>query len=271
MIADLLIIAGFGVLTVALRTLIHPLAHKLSLASLLVTSFLAGYLPTGSIWVGVLCAASWLFLPWIELLTRVRKTELPGKADFKEQLCPPSESLPLLHELAGTFEASGFEQVSDAGWQKSSQTHFFRLLYHPAKKFQAAICLMQQGGLTVTYLMITTRHQSGTLRTTWSYPFSGSLKTHPQTKVNHVSAEENAGDMVVAHELFLAAGNTQSDDLILAVDPEQLPQLLQEDFSRQISHNLELGLLRRSANGIHYTWRGLLFLWFQFLRDLVKL
>ncbi len=271
MIADLLTILGCAVLTVALRTIAHPVAHKLALLSLLVTSFLAGYLPTDSILVGIACAASWLFLPWVELLTRVRKTELPSADDFKQRLRPPEDSRPLLRDLAEAFEDNGFEEVGDTGWEKPSQTHFYRLLYHPVKKIQAAVCLLQQGGLTVSYLMVTTRHQSGVQRTTWSYPFSGSLKLHPLTEVNHVAAEEGAGDMVSAHERFIAGNRVAADDEILAVEPDQLPQLLQQDFIRQVKHNLEIGLLRKSPAGVLYSWRGLVFLWLQFLRDLVRL
>ncbi len=40
----------------------------------------------------------------------------------------------------------------------------------------------------------------------------------------------------------------------------------------QIDHNLDQGLIRLSGNGtVKYSWRGLVFLWCQFLKDMVRL
>ena len=37
-------------------------------------------------------------------------------------------------------------------------------------------------------------------------------------------------------------------------------------------HNLAMGVLKKTSEGqIRYSWRGMLFIWFQFLRDLVRL
>jgi hypothetical protein len=40
----------------------------------------------------------------------------------------------------------------------------------------------------------------------------------------------------------------------------------------QIAHNLAIGVLKMDAGGaVRYSWRGMMFIWLQFLRDLVRL
>jgi hypothetical protein len=60
------------------------------------------------------------------------------------------------------------------------------------------------------------------------------------------------------------------DDLA-ALEPESIQEEIQKDLRAQIAHNLASGVLRKdSAGAVRYSWRGLLFIWLQFLRDLVR-
>ena len=46
---------------------------------------------------------------------------------------------------------------------------------------------------------------------------------------------------------------------------------VQKDLRAQVAHNLAAGVLQPvGETEVRYSWRGLLFLWFQFLRDLVR-
>lgn len=270
---EIMIIAGAVVLTLAFRAFDHPLARKLAGVSLLGTSFFVGYFLTGEWVIGILFGVSWLFLPWIELLTRVRRTTLPTATDFIPRFTPSGGSFPQLGDWTGDFERLGFERVEDTGWSTESQRHFYRLLYHSGRHVQATICQLQQGPVSVGYLMLLTRHESGVQRITWTYPFSESLVLHPQTEVCIAPDTVGPEDLVMRHDAWIGrVGERVVEDPVVAVDPEALPRLLREDISRQIDHNLRLGLLSKSETGeVHYTLRGLFFLWFQFLRDLVRL
>ena len=64
------------------------------------------------------------------------------------------------------------------------------------------------------------------------------------------------------------------------IDVSQLEELsadqiqieIQKDLRAQIAHNLAKGVLTQAEEGqIRYSWRGLFFIWIQFLRDLVRL
>jgi hypothetical protein len=55
------------------------------------------------------------------------------------------------------------------------------------------------------------------------------------------------------------------------LNPEEIQNEIQRDLRTQVAHNLSEGVLVRNHTGeVHYTWRGLVFLWVQFLRDLLR-
>jgi hypothetical protein len=54
--------------------------------------------------------------------------------------------------------------------------------------------------------------------------------------------------------------------------PEQIELGIQRDMETQIAHNIAKGLLLPAEEKtVRYSWRGMLFIWFQFLRDFVRL
>ena len=56
------------------------------------------------------------------------------------------------------------------------------------------------------------------------------------------------------------------------LEPDSIPKEIQRDLRAQVTHNLAVGVLKQTSEGqIRYSWRGMLFIWFQFLRDLVRL
>jgi hypothetical protein len=56
------------------------------------------------------------------------------------------------------------------------------------------------------------------------------------------------------------------------LDPEAIQLDIQKDLRAQITHNIARGILKQDAAGaVRYSWRGMFFIWMQFLRDLVRL
>ncbi|PYI89420.1 MAG: hypothetical protein DMF03_07590, partial [Verrucomicrobia bacterium] len=92
MLFGLLLTLGVGVLSVALRSYQTSFAQKAGALGILFASFLAVYFITGSIAWGIAGAASWLFLPWLEILTRIRTLRLPKEKQLRPK-SPPSVSL----------------------------------------------------------------------------------------------------------------------------------------------------------------------------------
>src|SRR5262249_24714162 len=116
-----------------------------------------------------------------------------------------------------------------------------------------------------------TRSQDGQIFTTWNYPFSYALKFLPQTHIQRVRPTLQFNAMCAAHEAMLLKQSV-SYDSVLKLDPRQIQELLQQDLSAQITHNVNAGLLERvDAQQVRYTWRGMFYLWFTFLLDFVRL
>lgn len=271
MLFHLLLIAGVAVLSMALRSFANPIAHKLGALGVFAASFLAGWFFTGSLAVGAVCAASWLLLPWLELLTRIRKLRLPLEKNLRHKTPPSREIFPALGELTAEIEEEGFEHMDDAGWDWEDYEQFFRLFYKADEKTQAAICVVDQDGVAFYYLSISSRAKDGTVWTTWNYPFSYSLKLVPHWKMNRLRGDPTFYEMHESHRDWLRRGGVSAEQLE-SLPPGGLHADIQRDLRAQIMHNLAKGVLKQTDEGhIRYSWRGLFFIWCQFLRDLVRL
>jgi hypothetical protein len=106
-ISDFLLVFGVGVLSAALRTVQIPLVFRIGTLGLVFTSFLAGWLLGGSVVLGVVFASTWFLLPWLEILTRVRKLRLPLHRALEKSPPPPSSRFPGFGELSEELEGLG--------------------------------------------------------------------------------------------------------------------------------------------------------------------
>ncbi len=272
MISELLIIAATVAFCLALRSYRHPLVHRLGTFGLLFgVSFLVGWLLLGSITTGLLLAGTWLLLPWMEILTRARRLRLPLERPLRRRTAPNRENFPTLHDLTAEIETAGFECVDDLGWQHDEHDQFFRLFYQAASGTEAAVSLVTQGDIAFFYLAITSRSTNGETYVTWNYPFAYGLKLDPSLHLHRGPAEASFSELLADHRLFLDRERV-AVDAILPQEPDTLGAQMESDMRRQIAHNLRAGVLKRDGTDfIRYSARGLLFLWCQFLRDLVRL
>jgi hypothetical protein len=271
MASHLLFILGTALLGLALRSFYHPILQKLGALAILATSFLIGFFLTGSVLAGCLFAATWFLLPWVEIVTRLRHLRLEENKSLRHKSPPSQEDFPALDELTHEIESQGFSQVDDVGWNWEEQTQFFRLFYHEQHRAGAAICMIEQNDLAFYYLSVSSRGKNGEMWTTWNYPFFYSLQFAPQWKINRVKPNLGFYELYLSHQEFLDAFAIAENELP-EFSPDTMAEEMQNDLRRQISHNLSAGLLRRNAAGeIRYSWRGMLFVWMQFLRDSVKL
>ncbi|PYL38287.1 MAG: hypothetical protein DMF34_07375 [Verrucomicrobia bacterium] len=56
------------------------------------------------------------------------------------------------------------------------------------------------------------------------------------------------------------------------LDEERIQTEMENDLRDQIAHNIDKGVLKQTAAGdVKYSWRGMIYLWCQFLLDLVRL
>jgi hypothetical protein len=253
-----------------LRSFANPVLFKLGSLGILGTSFLAGYLLTGRWEIGAACGLAWLLLPWLEILTRVRETRLPRVKPLRHQVPPSNDIFPDLASLTEELEEEGFNQVEDAGWNWEDDRQFFRLFYKSDERLQASICLVDQNDFAFYYLSFSSRSHDGTAWTTWNYPFSYSMKFSPQFRTNRLRGDLGVLELIEGHRKFLAKSGVSAES-VLPAKPEEMQIDLQKDMEKQIDHNLAVGLLLPEEEGmVRYSWRGMFFIWGQFLRDFLR-
>ncbi len=273
MISNLLLVAGVFVLGMALRACPTVLLQRAGTLTILGGSYLGGWKLTHSHVVSAICASSWLVLPWLEILTQIRKISLPIQRKLRRKT--GAVSTPEMESLDTQITDAGFEHMEDCGWEEGAESHFYRVYYHPAQRTQAALCLVAQNGFSFWYLSLCSRGSDGGTWTTSNYPFPSSLKIQPQCKLQLV--RNPPGDfprlfpaLLNRHSEFLRLCKVQTAQLS-EVAPDQVQALLQSDLETQIRHNLESGLLRDAGDGeVRYSWRGLFFIWVQTLREFVR-
>jgi hypothetical protein len=271
MLSSILLVVGIAVLGMAFRSFHHPIAQRICLLCVLAVSFLLGYLPSGNWVVGIGVAALWIFLPWLEILTKIRALRLPLQRELEYKSPPGRDLFPNLDDLTEEIEQEGFELINDLGCDWDAQRQFLRLFHRASDQTQAALCLIDQGDIAFYYISLVTRPTDGRVFTTWNYPFSYSLKFLPHTHIQRVRATASFIAMCNAHQQLLTR-NSISADAIPKLDPPQIQMLLQQDLTAQIIHNVHAGLLAQvDEQKVRYTWRGMFYLWFRFLWDFVRL
>lgn len=269
---ETLVVVGLAVLALGLRSSRRSMPRKLGALAFLVAGFVLFYFLTDCWWCGFLGVIPWFFLPWIELLTRIRRMRLPMENSLRHRTPPDSAFFPNASEAEAAMEEAGFEYVEDCGWEWSGMQQYFKLHWHPEERAEAAICLCEQEAVAFAFITVTSRDSAGNTWRTTNYPFSPTLKCQPQVKWNHVPCERNCFHQILAdHNEFLDRMKVDRDKLMIP-DPEELEASIEAEMKGQIRHNLEEGIIRQSGDRhFEYSVRGLFFLWGQFVKDMVRL
>lgn len=270
--SQILIVLAVIIAAIAFRSFQNPIIRKCGAIGILVASYLTAYFLTDSHIAGIGGALIWFLLPWIELLTRIRKMRLPFHKSLEKQPPPNSRRFPTLEEITDEIEAEGFEYVSDSGWNWEHVSQFYRIFYRASDKMQATICFTEQDSVAYAYITLNSRTASGRIYRTWNFPFSNTMKLAPEVKLNRSAVASSFSDLLENHRQFLD-GISVSQDELTDNDPELIPQLIEKETGQQIRHNLDHGLieLAEQPDMFRYSWRGLFFLYGQLVKDLVKL
>jgi hypothetical protein len=268
MISELCVVAAVGVLSVALRSFENQAFFRIGTLGFIATSFLAGWLLGGSMVLGAVFASTWFLLPWLEILTRVRRLRLPLDRQLEKCPPPPSSKFPDFSTLSDEMETIGFEYVDDVDWNHDDTRHFYRLFYNPEKRASASICLLEQDRFSFFYVTFTSRAADGRVFMTWNYPFSYGMHLLPQTVMNTVDEELSVEELALSHIDFLSK---QTDLELLPLQAASLRADIEMELRTQLEHNIARGILVRDKNEmIRYSVRGMFFLWGQFLREFVR-
>jgi hypothetical protein len=271
MLSGLFLTLGVLVLSVALRSYQTSFSQKAGAIGILISTFLAVYFISGSWVLGTMAALAWLFLPWLEILTRIRALRLPQEKSLRPKSPPSVDVFPTLDEITREIENEGFIHINDAGWDWEDYRQFFRLFYKDEDRAQATICLNEQNDLSFYYLRISSRARDGIIWTTWNYPLSYGLKLTPRFRINRQRPDQSFWQLYQSHREFLRL-NAVETKVIDAMDEDRIQLEVENDLRDQIAHNIKQGVLKSTANGeVKYSFRGMIYLWCQFLLDLVRL
>lgn len=269
---ETLIVIGLFVLAVALRSSRHFVLRKLGAITFLGASFCLFYFMSGRVAAGLIGAGLWFLLPWIELLTRVRRMKLPLDNRLCHRELPNPSHFPNATEAAAAMDEEGFEHVSDCGWEWAGMQQFFRLFWHPEERAVAAVCLCEQCDVTFAFISITSHDSKGNIWRTTNFPFAPTLRCPPNVRWNHVPCERSCfHQILVNHREFLQKMRVPLDDLRMP-DPEIIEDGIESEMRKQVDHNLASGIIRLTGDGhFKYSKRGLFFLWGQFIKDMIRL
>jgi len=268
MISHLCIVAAAGALSMALRSFQSLAFFRIGTIGFIATSFLAGWLLGGSMALGAFFASTWFLLPWLDILTRVRRLRLPLDRQLEKCPPPPASRFPDFSALSDEMESLGFDYVDDVDWNHDDTRHFYRLFHNSEKRTSASICLLEQDKFSFFYAAFTSRAADGRLFMTWNYPFSYGMHLLPQMVMNTVDEELSVEELALSHGDFL--GKQKSIEL-LPVKAEGLRAEIERELRTQLEHNIARGILVRDKNEmIRYSVRGMFFLWGQFLREFVR-
>ncbi len=269
---ETLIVIGLFVLAVALRSARTSILRKLGALTLLAASFCLFYFLTGTLGGGLLGVVLWFFLPWIELLTRIRAMRLPLDNRLDHREIPNPSFFPNATEAAAAMEEAGFEHVSDCGWKWAGMQQFFRIFWHPEERAVAAVCLCEQSDVAFAFISITSQDQNGGTWRTTNFPFAPTLQCSPNVRWNHVPCERSCFHQILADHRKYLTGVQVSDAGLLMPDPEKIVDSIEQEMRQQVDHNIAARIIELTDDGhFKYSTRGLFFLWGQFIKDMIRL
>lgn len=268
----LLTIIGTIFIGVALRSCKTRLYRKLGALVYVVASGLCFYFITGSVIAGILGAGIWFLLPLFQLFGTVRKLRLPLNNKLGHRFPPNEDMFPNADATIAALENAGFEHAANSGWDWAGSSQSYQFFWHPEERSVAAVCFCKQSKMTFAFLTITSRDTNGLLWRTTNYPFSQTLKESPNVWQNHISCSMRCLDSILAsHHYFISLHGASHDDLSVP-DPDRIEEYVEQDMRRQIDYNLEHGLIQLTGDGhFKYSFRGLFFLWKQFIKDMIRL
>ncbi|MEI8292543.1 MAG: hypothetical protein WCG66_00990 [bacterium] len=268
MISEICIVAAAGFLSVGLRSFQSQACFRIGTLGFILTSFLAGWLLGGSLVLGAVFASTWFLLPWLEILTRVRRLRMPLQRSLEKCPPPPASRFPDFSALSDEMESLGFDYADDVDWSHDDTRHFYRLFCNAEKRVTASICLLEQDSHAFFYVTFKSKAMDGRTFLTWNYPFSYGMHLLPNTRLNKVDDELRIEELFASHQDFVDLHETVE---LAPQAAESLREEIERELRGQLEHNIARGILVRDKNEmIRYSVRGMFFLWCEFLREFVR-
>jgi hypothetical protein len=247
--------------------------RKIGMALIWLSSGVAAYFITGSVWIAGLMLLAWMFFPLWEMLFVLRKLRVPRHRELADARAPRNE-FEELGEITQHLADAGFELIDECRLHPTQHEQYYRIFVRQDGLAQATVGYIAQGGIGFHFVAFTSTGQDGRRWVTWDYPLTYGLVMPPQSVVYRALHCENVPDLYQAHLDFLEANGLKPENLV-AVErtPDAVRTQLQQTLNQQIEYNISRGYLAPAkdteAENFCYSWRGTLYVAGQVLRDLL--
>ena len=160
----------------------------------LAATYVAAWTWTDSHVAGLVAVTGWFFLPWLEILTRVRHLRLPLDKALKSGFPPSFDRFPQLREMTGSSRPKGSSRSTtprSSGRARASSCACFTIR---RRTDAGGHLLLEQGNMALAWVSLASRTPDDRIWTTWNYPFSQTMKLPPETHLQAVlEADSFAG------------------------------------------------------------------------------
>ncbi|MGJ8671857.1 hypothetical protein [Rubritalea sp.] len=268
-----LTIIGIILVGMALRSCRRRIFRKLgALIYLLSTGLVTYFLTDGNIPLSIATIFIWFFLPWLELISRVRKMRIPLDNRLNEQRRPQLSDFPEAYHTISELEEIGFEHSSDYGWDWANTSQHYSFYWHPEERVVVAVSLCKQSNIAFSYVTVSSRNSDGKIYRTSNFPFSPTLKNSPNVAWNQIACRHCSLPSILAYHQKFIQKKGDSLDTLMMPDPDLLDSEVESDMRDQIRFNLKTGIITPTENdNFRYSFRGLCYLWRQFIKDMIRL
>ena len=272
MAKEALFVVALLTFAVAFRAWRKNWARKAGVLCILAAAFLAVFFITNSLWASAFSLLSWFFLPWIDLLVRVKKLRFPSINRLRSQEAPEDDFFPNASKSLVAMSEADFEHVGNLALRLIDTDQFYRLHWNPEERAIAILCLCEKENMAFAFVNVISQTEDGRLFQTTNYPYSPRLKSPPGTALNHLPCEKNCFHQVLNdHRNYLKRKKISEDDLMFP-DPDTMGAEVQSRVGKLLDYNLKIGTIAEAEEDLfRYTTRGLFFIWKQSVKDMIRL
>jgi hypothetical protein len=268
--SELLVLTGLLVLAIACFRAPNSVVRRIGVWIIFSMIGLAIWFWTGLWYLVVLGLLSWFVIPVAQAAMTSRKLRF----SLKRKLTPgalDADEFPEVHPVSTELRDLGFVRDSDHWLQPSPLDQGFRIFRHTEENISAALAVVRQGAISLSYLIFATKDAQGDYWITWDYPLAYGLKMPPHFKVHRCLEAETVGELAEQHREFLKLNEVKMS----AADTDQASarEFFDQLFKDTMSYNLTVGVLHKEAadeDAIRYSWRGTFFIAWQVLVEVVR-
>ncbi|MDX6767282.1 MAG: hypothetical protein SFU85_10885 [Candidatus Methylacidiphilales bacterium] len=265
-IASLLWCLGSGLLAYTCLQAPWLWARRLGLWMLYTTVALALWFLSGDALLAVGGVALWFVVPAIQALLYSRG--LRYSPDRKLVDGPIElEEFPEVNGLTRDLRGEGFVSTGDFWMHPSSIDQGYRFFHHAETGTDAALAVVRQGPLTLSYAILLTIDRQNRFWITWNYPLAYGMKLPPEAMVHRLAEAESLAELWEQHRAFLELNGVEP-----LPTGEANPRVRFEAFFRStLEHNHRSGLLSTVKDGrLAYTWKGSALLGWQVFCEVLR-